>query len=562
MSSENYIYKNAPQLTAALIDAPNSVTIAGRGMGKSSHILAPKAFKMIQSMPCSTIVNVAASYQQHLVRTLPAIIQGWEEMGLKEGVHFFVGQYAPSKLGWNKPKRRPKEHKYTIHWYNGAIMQLVATSVRGSANGMDIDGLIGDEIKFVNEPQLKEEIYPAMRGNTEKFGYNPAAGRYHTQHHNVCFTTDMPTDPQSLWLLDYEQRMDSKRCDVIKALSIKLELLRTKYYYSDNKHTKGKYLTKINALHEKLAVLRLGSVEANIPKAVFYQEASSLENIHILKKSYFLTQMEDLNLHEFKTSILNHKVKKVGASFYPLLSESRHAYEDFNQDFLNTIDYKTYVPDCRQDADCISTLPLHMSGDYGGSFNGLNVGQEHGHIFSMINTFHGLFSVELDAPVMEFKKYYRHHKNKYVYLYYDHTHIGKGGLSSDSYKDRIMKLLSKSDEYGSWRVKPIYIGMTSSYSHRHELWKKVCLADHSSGYTFRFHRIHCEDWKDSCLLAGTKTTVKGLEKDKSSEKKKPGEHKWPVPQNKATHYSDGGDCLIDGFLNHYLIKKNKGPVMV
>ncbi len=543
---EKHQYLNPVQMRSYLAYANHEVLIAGRGMGKSEGIIAPRLIRWAKEMPRATIINEAATYQQHFNRTLPGIFQGLEKFGWKRDRDFFVGHYAPDRFKIDKPYFRPIRPEYMIHFKTGACMVLVSHDRPGSANGLSAAAVVGDEAKYLNYQKHKEEVMPAIRGNAHIFGHASCFG-------GLLLTSDMPVSNEGQWLLDYGD--ENANPDLINAI-IELQLDQNKFILELNKpniteQRKSWLNREIKDLQKALDHMRLGNPEKDIPPSFFFHEAPSTENIEILRPEYFKRMQKDLSVHEYNTAILNKRFKQIPNGFYPLLSESRHGYTMFNNGYLDSLGHdvaKHQDIDCRQDLDVDPNSPLDISLDYGGNFNCMVVGQWHGNEYRLLHGFHVGSPKKLSDLLTLFKRYYRYHREKHIRYYFDHTAKQSNSVTDFRPYEEVMHILRQHDEYGSWSVADMYIGITPSYQSRYELWNKV-LHPSNADRTFKYHLIHCEDWSTSCMLAPVKRTNKSFEKDKTSER----DPKLKTKQERATHYSDACDTLLFAVMHNYFL---------
>lgn len=528
-----YQYFNPIQYKSYLVYANQEILIAGRGTGKSSGVIAPRLIRWATDMPRATIMAVAATYQQHYTRTLPEVFAGMAKLGWIEGRDYWIGKYAPDKLKVDKPIVKPLKTQYIIHFRTGACVILVSLDMPGSANGLSAQALFGDEAKFLKYDKFKDEVLPAVRGNSHIFGDAPCFG-------GMLLTSDMPVSSSGQWLLELgDKSHDEDRIAEIMFMQneqnkIKLKLISPEY----TDITKAQYRKKYNAIEEALKVMRRGDPESDIKASFLFHEASSLENIQVLRPAYFEKMRNDLSPFEYNRSILNLRQTQITDGFYPGLSEDYHGYTNFNNGYLETFGHdfnKFREADSRQDGDVNPNEPLDIAFDYGGRFNCCVVGQVGDNCYQFLHGFHVHHPKKLTDLVLEFKQYFRHHKRKHVRFPYDHTAIGKNALVDFTYYDEIIRVL-QSSEYGEWTVDPVNIGHTSDYQTRYELWNKV-LSPSNKIIPFRYNINHCEFWSISCMLAPIKQSSKGFEKDKASERSK------SHPQERATHYSDAGDTL-------------------
>jgi hypothetical protein len=530
-----------------LIQANEEFAVWGRGTGKSEGLIAPRTFVLMNEMPRSLGGLVAATYQQHLTRTLPAIVRGWESLGLKRDRDWFIGRTAPKNWGWDLPYFMPLKTEYFIHFRTGAGIVLISQDRPGSGNGLSLDWVAGDEAKFLNKDRLDNEVMPAMRGNFDKFGHLSV-------HQSVLFATDMPTMPSGEWILEKEHEMNQNRIDLIvfiqQQLHTKFEALKSGTL---SEETYRRYEQECSSLMKELNLVRKGNPENGVDSSIYYSEAGSIENVEVLQASWFKKQQRNLSKDSFDSSILNLRRKKVRNSFYPSLSEAVHAYTEYNYEFLQSKNHdfeELEVVDSRQDLDCDPKTPLEIAMDYGGSFNCIVTGQRWPFDFRFINNFHVDYPKKIKDVVLLFKQYYQHHECKVVTFYYDHTSIGTNALSVDTYATEVMKLLKDDapDMFGAWTVKPIYIGQQPGYETRFKLWQAILDGTDERYPRFRYHKVNCEEWSTSCFNAPAKEGRNGTEKIKSSEKTLTTDGSYATPQVKATHLSDAGDSLLFGHI--------------
>lgn len=549
-------YFNVPQIKSMLVGAPEETAVWARGTGKSSGLISPRSYEWCHRMPRGTMVFVAATYQQHLTRTLPSIVMGWERIGFKRDRDFFIGHYAPKKWKWETPYQAPIRSEFFIHTRFGSGIQLVSQDRPGSANGISIDAIAGDEAKFLRQDRFEQELLPAMRGNRRFFGELDC-------WNSILLTTDMPTSESGNWLLEKQKNNDPKRVEIILKLQMRIQKRLLKI--QSGKCTKS----QINTLHirnqgdrKKISKLRMGNPLAGIPRLSYFNEATSYDNKDVLGDEYFENMRNNMSDFLFDTQIKNLRIRRDGQTFYPHLSDRVHGYTAFDNSYLDSRGYNLeYEPDitCLQDQDLSPDSVLHIGMDYGGSFNCLVVGLPFQDLVRFINCFHVKYPKKIKHVVAKFKQYYRHHQRKEVVLYYDHTATGTSAAVDFDYHEEAVECLLNDDEYGSWHVKSVFIGHTPTPTKRYELWEEMTSGNHEKA--FQYNRHHCDQWYISCTLAPMRDTGKGIEKVKTSEKKKPGVREYRVPQEEATHYSDAGDTLLIGMIEHAPEERSSGFVM-
>lgn len=85
------------------IDTTNLVFIGGRGVAKSTVILARRSERCVRLMPGAPVAIVANTYSNLIDNIMPAVQNGWKLNGLIEGVHYIKGK----RPRWNGRKDVP-----------------------------------------------------------------------------------------------------------------------------------------------------------------------------------------------------------------------------------------------------------------------------------------------------------------------------------------------------------------------------------------------------------------------------------------------------------------------
>jgi len=518
------LHYNKPQLRSLLIGANEETAIWGRGTGKSTGLIAPRSIECIFAMPRSRGAFVGETYLQLMERTLPPVIQGWEEMGYKRGPDGdFVVCVQPPKE-WPRPYIGPLKPDHTIFWKNGTVISLISQDRPGTSNGMSIDWIVGDEAKLLNKERLDNELLPTNRGNERYFRGIP-------EHHSVLWASDMPTSPKSKWLLDTEKQVDKELIRMILAVCVGMYKARMK----------GNAAT-FNRLKKQRDQLRA--------MAVFSSRASTLDNIEVLGLKYIQRLKRTLPELVFQTAVLNMPLTQVENGFYAMLDEDYHCYQDSDTIDYNYIDsLQLYLPgqgsisDCRKDADLDRSRPLSMSMDYQASIIPMVIGQRFGQYFRFQNAMYVLHPLRIKDMCREFLNYYKHYPTKELNYYYDHTSIGRGNASNDySYSDEVYDLLDK----GGWQVNMKGMGHTPSPYSRYMLWGYSLSGDDDRFLQPRFNKTNCK----YLLLSMQQTEVKQFGDE--FRKNKAGERKLTLDQRETPHFSDAADNLLWGENEQYM----------
>lgn len=538
------VYLNPIQLRSYLIKAPNELTIAGRGTGKSEGIIAPRIDYWARNLPKGLCIGAAATYMQHLTRTLPTIFKGLESWGWKRDRDYFFGRMAPASWKWPKPYFSPLKTDYFIHFKTGFGIALVSQDRPGSANGLSGCCVFGDEAKFLDKYKYDSEILPAMRGYGHLFPDNPALD-------NTLLCTDMPVATSSQWLLELGDKLYTNemkaRIDLLLNFEFKAQEINTKIRKGEYSAQSAKRMAaELKAMQKMQNDLRIGS--SQMKKLFFFQEAPSYENIHVLGLSYFEQMADLLSPKDYLSSIGNKRNIQVEGGFYPNLNEDKHGYTDYDNVKLERVGHNLNdlpeVIDSAFDADVINDQPLEIALDYGARINCLVVGQWNADksVYRILKSMYVLHPTMLEKLILDFKQYYRNHKDKFVIYYYDHTAKVRSGTYEYTYEQEVMRVLSD-NRFGSWTISDNYIGRTSSPKHRYKLWN-VLLSNHIVPYKVLYNKINAESWATSCMLTELSESPRGIEKNKTKEKGA----KYANDQHRAPHLSDAGDTLVVGAL--------------
>jgi hypothetical protein len=525
------IHFNKPQLRSIIIGAPMEVLVGGRALGKTTKLLAPKSANLYMgTMARSTGLNLNATYTQAYTRTLKELIRGWQSIGYQMDQHFVVCKRPSEKWikqwRWKGPFAPPIEYKHFVSWWNGAVMQLISQDRPGSTNGVSIDWMIGDEIKLLSYEKLVTETFPANRGFIPEFANNP-------YHHGFTFTTDMPVGNAGRWILDYAEKMDRKKLDeFLQYVQIK-HILQSKI-----KKAKGrdryKLEQQLSVLLEEMNELRRG--------LLLYHEASTLENIHALGIEYIEQQLRDTPIFKFETQILNLRPQRLEDGFYPDFDEEYHGYfaEDPYYFDRSEIDPTNPVLDCRKDTDLNTDKPLHIALDFNRRINPISVVQKYPDEIRTLNCVSELYPKKLKDVLKTFIAYYKFHKRKTVYFWYDHTAIGE--QHETSLKEDVVKALRKAD----WVVLEMYIGNTGvvgTHNERYHMWGSLLTEDGTYQEKFRINRENCNKLVLSINQAGAEQKGNGFGKNKKPEQDP------NFPADEATHSTEAEDIVVWGLLH-------------
>lgn len=519
------LHYNLPQLRSRIVDAPFETLIAGRGTGKTEGVIADKSARIMDAMPRVSGVFVGATFQQLLTRTLPPVIKGWEKLGYKLGVHYLIGQKPPERWRrmwkWQGPYQLPLKYDYVISWWNGAGAQLISQDRIGSSNGLSIGFIMGDEGKLLNHDRLKEELFPANRGLMAAFANNP-------HHHGVTFTSDMPVGTGGRWLLENENEMDNERVRQILKLQAKVQELHARD--GDNSAMLAGIGNALNLLRKDL---------------VYYHEASTLDNLDGLGVKFIRQLMRDLDPFTFNTAILNRKPRRLEDGFYPDLDEEKHGYFSYDYHRFETVGYDFEAlssAGAEADGDYNDKKTMHVSMDNNRRLMPMVVSQREGNEIRCINSFYSEDPEKIGATVKKFCDYYRHHKRKVVYLWFDHTLISETGHSGSAATE-----IAKAFKKREWIVIERYIGQALGHSVRYNMYGHLFGEDGYYRQIIRINRDKCAHLLSSMYLTPAERKRDGFGKDKRAELDP------NVPALEAPHFGEALDMMVCGILETDLV---------
>lgn len=528
------VHMNYAQLMAYTVGAQHCTAVVGRGGGKSDGILAPRIHDNVSQMPRSSGVALGTTYIQLLDRTLPAMFNGFNRLGYVRDRDYWVRRFPDKNHGLKLPYNCPLTPEHSVFIKDKGqltVMRLVSQDRPGTANGLSVDWIVGDEVKLLNKQKLDDEVRPINRGGIERFGH--ASG-----HHGEWFTTDMPTTADAKWIFDAEKEAEKplNKEAIRLILSVQLELYNEKEKLKTSPRNQAR-LARIFSLESSLSQLRKG--------VTHYLEASAFVNVHVLGLAYYRDMQRNQAPLIFDSSILSKRRLGVKNGFYPDLNPVHHYYDAVDYGYVDSFDFgKRAFNDCRKDSDIDPDQPLTISGDYGGSFNCLWVGQRVSKFsprnmtgfdeVRYLKEFHAPEPAKITHVVKQFTDYYRYFYKKEVVYVYDHTAIGKDGKSDYTYADLVIKGLKSA----GWRVKVKYVGHTKPPYLRYNAWGVALSEADERIARQRWNRENTRVGFEAMTQSKTKQGRKGLEKDKRDEGK---EH---LDQSMTTHLPDAIDTLF------------------
>ena len=199
------VYMNAVQQRMFIAGAKDVRLLAARRFGKTDGGIGPRMWAVAQTMPRGSGAFLGSSRKQLFTRTIPAAIAAQERFyQLKEGVHFGWGR--PPK-GVEMPIIKPKSWDNMMWYANGWIWYIASMAVYGSVNGLTLNSLIGDEMKFSPKKKIDEEVMPALSGIVHPLGH-PGFQESNPFYKSTFFCSDTSLSSKNDWLSGEEKVLE------------------------------------------------------------------------------------------------------------------------------------------------------------------------------------------------------------------------------------------------------------------------------------------------------------------------------------------------------------------
>ena len=216
---------------------------------------------------------------------MPNALKVVNQLGFDEGVFYFLGR-PPAKLNWPSPLAKPRVYENCVSFANGFTWQMLSMCVKGSANGLNLAALIGDEAKYLPWQRVKEEVLPTLRGDfmpksaskveQKRWGYG-TDGRRNNHWLSQLFVSDAGlTQQQSVW----EGDKSLATTEINKEIS---EMLAELTYLEKHCPAAAAKLACNDNYLKKLHLLRSQSES--------WWNLSSISNVSMLTEAY-IRQME------------------------------------------------------------------------------------------------------------------------------------------------------------------------------------------------------------------------------------------------------------------------------
>lgn len=496
-----------------LIAPKDLFLVAGRAMAKTSDIVAERSKAIIYDMPRSYQLFVSDTYQNALTNVLPALIEGWERKGWRDGIHFVTDERPKYGKNFLMPYKPPLKFKHTVSIFNGTFFNLGSLDQASGLAGSSYQHRYGDEARLLKKKKL-DRSSPALRGEFASFGHSP-------YYMGNTFTTDMPNlllgDDD--WILNMEKEMDQEQIELILYAAYVLNDIKREMIANE----------QIGVISERARLEKAYRIWNEIwirarKDSTFFYAVSSLVNVDILTDGYFKAVLKSLGNEEFKSAILSFKVQvSQGEKFYFALG-NHHFYDDgVNNEWYDRFKIKDEIYGSSEALRYVDTnLKLEGGADFGDMCS-LILGQSRGNYMYIQKEFYSLAPENEVQLGKRFVDFYRNHKYKVLDLYYD-----RSGNQNKQTKRDWASAIKKAIEYvdGSstgWVVNLMSESQGTIYQEQeYQFAGKLLSGSHPELPKVLIDRFQCKCLKSSLEL--TKTIIKTdkfgsrtIHKNKSSE---------------------------------------------
>lgn len=503
MMEENSNVKNAnlnrSQGLIHIVNANVTYFAGPRASGKTSGGIAPRLNHLSEVMPRAQIGLVSDKYERIHKVLLPSIEQYLnDEMGLKENVDYVKFRKPPDHF--TKPIFPISQYDQVWSFASGVSLCMISLSVSGSANGYNLQALIGDEAKFFDEGKLKNEVFPAIRGGRARFGHL-------AEFQSKWFFTDK-WGANIQWVLNKRNDMDKHKVDIVYALQLEVYRLKEEMQQYTSSATLQKYKARILEIEKILVALR--------KDLTYFCDALPYENLANLGEKYFRDLKRDLTQYEYEVAIENQDPDRTEKPFYPNLGKQHYFKGTYqfnpNRSLIIALDYQFAITPIgvaqwdKVPGRAYTTLTLQQS-------------------------LHTLHPEGMEAALDKFSDLHKDHPTRHVYYVYDHTAIGRKSTGKPFNETVIDYLTVK-----GWNVTGVYMGEAPDHAIKYKQIQ-VHLQNQADG------GVMIEEDRNRYMIKALKKTsakmVSGqTKKDKSSETD------GKTPPEESTHYPDVFDQLI------------------
>lgn len=493
-----------------LVKPTNLYLYGGRGLGKSTDIIAERSLDVIHDLPRGCFAFVADTYINAMTNIIPSVLMGWERMQYYENRDYVVDKEPLPH--WDKPYIKTFNYKHTISTRNGCKFFIISLDHPSAAAGISVIHHFGDESKYLEKEKLNK-LFPTLRGDSMLYANSPL-------FMGQTFCSDMadPAAGEYDWMLDMEKRMDKKQIELIMDAAVIL-----------NEELKKLIGLQISGASEreienaKKSVKRWEERHRKIRfNSTLFMAVSSFAASNRLPLKYFKNLYETLGPEEFNTSVLSiRKILAPGEMFYGQLKEKHFFTDGYNYDYYDKFGLKDNITQTSSGLKYIQhDKPLDAGYD-AGNMQSLVIGQEQGDTVRILKDIYVLAPAWIRELADKFLVFFAPHKHKTLNLWPDRAAF----QYKKAKEDFASKLKYAIEHYADgkptgWHVLIANIGQPNiTHSEEFDLMNELMAERNRNLPRLQIDMHECRELRASLKLAPVRKNSKGqIEKVKSSEK--------------------------------------------
>ncbi|MFZ4705390.1 MAG: hypothetical protein ACOYMF_05220 [Bacteroidales bacterium] len=491
-----------------LISPKNLFLVGGRGMAKSSEILAERSITIIYDMPRASFCFISNTYVNLLTNILPAIFQGWERKKFYEGFHYVVDKQPPAH--WSKPLVPIIYFGHTISTFNGCKFYLKSLDRPSINAGISVAHLFGDEARYLNMEKLKR-VFPTLRGDASLLSHS-----HYFMGQSFCTDMPNPATGDDAWIMEMEKHMD--KATIVKIIQtalvvndLQIEVLMAKRKQLPIADIKNMERT-LDRWKQRLRKIRHGST--------FFYIVSSLANVDVLTLEYIQNMFNSLGPEEFNTAVLSLKGSlKKEQRFYFNLSDRVFFTDGYDYEYYDRFGLKDNITQSSKGLRyCLHDKPLEAGFDAGNMMS-LVVGQDQGNKMRALKFLYTLVPQFIDDLGRKFTEFFSAHNNKVLYLYFDRS-ANNYSVAKKDFATQLKRAIEKQDgKPTGWNVMLMSVGQRNiEHWEEYQLVNAMLSGHHANLPTIEIDSFECKELKSSLELAPMEKVKGKITKVKKSEK--------------------------------------------
>lgn len=544
----HFAYLNPAQVLEQNFGARDTKTIGGRGTGKTtSHAL--HIMRCVQGIPRGTGGFLGCSYAQLVTKTWPNVLKSLEQMGWKEGVHFFRGQ-APAKLKWPTPLTKPRSWENVTHFYTGFAYHSISMEMTAPGNSYNFCTVDGDEVRFMKWSKVQESILPALRGELvskasglkglggyDSFRDTPAYGvgwdpKLNPYYLSQYWTSDAAlTVKQAEWEKEEDKQtteINDAICDMLAEVDLMPELAqldgfqRRLHELRCQSSVMFRFSSLMNA--EILGLDYIRRMKRDLPPLVFAIQVMG-QRKGLARDGYYCnfdTDVHGYTCNDAQVSDLIHN--KYTARFNRMAMDSSKTLREVEYEAVD-LKLTGNINDCSLDIDIDPDEPLRLSFDFNANINCLVVGQAR--MFDGQDSLVVLKSMftqnerKLRELCRDFSVYYRPQRmyNPDVIVYLDSTaRQGAAYALEESDSTRYENVVIEELTRAGWNVIPVHMGRPMRHDQKYQFINDVLSFQQKPALKINVQPNRNEHLIVAMENCQVRTVGNLIKKDKSGEK--------------------------------------------